>query len=115
MYDWTTWKLDSTSFSADANKKELNKIDPETQKLSVRLPSSEFDDLDLDRIDDLETLKERVADFYDISDIKNIISYDEMMQIKDKGVKRYYVIITPNDGDDALYRADVKKIIHTEH
>jgi len=108
-------KLDSTSFSADANKKELNKIDPETQKLSVRLPSSEFDDLDLDRIDDLETLKERVADFYDISDIKNIISYDEMMQIKDKGVKRYYVIITPNDGDDALYRADVKKIIHTEH
>lgn len=108
-------ELDSTSFSADANKRELSKINPENQKLSVRFPSSEFKDLDLDRIDDLETLKERVAEYYNIPNIDDILSYDEMMSTKDMGVKKYHVIITPNDGDDALYRSDVKRIIHTEH
>jgi hypothetical protein len=108
-------ELDSTSFSADANKRELSKINPENQKLSVRFPSSEFKDLDLDRIDDLEILKERVAEYYDIPNIDDILSYDDMMSTKDMGVKKYYVIITPNDGDDAVYRSDVKKIIHTEH
>jgi hypothetical protein len=107
--------LDSTSFSADANKRELSKINPENQKLSVRFPWDEFKDLDLNKIADLQTLKERVADYYDIPNIDDVISYDEMMTTKDMGVKKYYVIITPSDGDDALYRSDVKRIIHTEH
>jgi hypothetical protein len=108
-------ELDSTSFSADANKREFSKINPEIQKLSVRFPRSEFKDLDLDKIDDLMTLKERVAEYYDVPNIDDVISYDEMMSIKDTGVKKYYVIITPDDGDDAVHRSDVKRIIHTEH
>ena len=107
--------FDSTSFSADANKKELSKINPEKQKISDRLPYSQFRDLDLSRLDDFEILKERVAEYYGITNIDNILSYDEMMSTKDKGIPKYYVIITPDDGDDAVYRSDVKKIIHTEH
>lgn len=107
--------LDSTSFSSDANKKELDKIDPEKAKMSDRFPSSEFKDLDLNKLSDIQTLKERVAEYYDIPNIDDVLTYDEMMSTKDMGVKKYYVIITPSDGDDAVYRSDVKRIIHTEH
>ena len=77
-------KLDSTSFSADANKKELNKIDPETQKLSVRLPSSEFDDLDLDRIDDLEFIESEIIKNreYSISHREEILEYSKQFDWK---------------------------------
>ena len=108
-------ELDSTSFSTDANKRELSKVNLEKQKLSATFPASEFKDLDLDKIDDLQILKERVAEYYDIPNIDDVLSYDEMMATKDTGVKKYYVIITTSDGDDALYRNDVKKIIHTFH
>ena len=107
--------LDSTSFSSDANKRELGKIDPEKAKMSDRFPSSEFKDLDLNKLADIETLKERVAEYYNIPSVDDVLTYEEMMSTKDMGVKKYYVIITPSDGDDAVYRSDVKRIIHTEH
>lgn len=106
--------FDSTSFSADANKQQLSQVNPDEQKFSERFPYDQFKDLNLAKIDDFETLRERVAEYYD-ANLDNVISYEDMMSTKDLGVPKYLVIITPDDGDDALYRKDVKKIIHTEH
>lgn len=107
--------LDSTSFSDDANKKELSKIDQSKEKLSVTFPRSEFKDLDFGKLSDIEILKERVSEYYNIPNIEDVLTYDEMMSTKDMSVKKYYIIITPDDGDDAVYRKDVKRIIHTQH
>jgi hypothetical protein len=107
--------FDSTSFSSDANKQQLSQVNPDEQKFSERFPYDQFKDLDLSKISDFEILRERVAEYYDVPNIDDVISYDDMMSTKDLGIPKYYVIITPDDGDDAVYRKDVKKIIHTEH
>ena len=67
--------FDSTSFSADANKQQLSQVNPDEQKFSERFPYDQFKDLNLDKFDDFEILRERVAEYYD-ANIDSVISYD---------------------------------------
>jgi len=38
-----------------------------------------------------------------------------MMRTPEGPEPRWHVLVTPGDGDDALYRKDVKTILLTEH
>jgi hypothetical protein len=103
-----------TTFSAGANKKETGRVDFEKQKSSIIVPKELFKGLNLMKIDDEQTLKSRVADFYKF-DPETIITYDEMMSAPKTDVPKWNVIVTPNDGDDAGFRKDVKTILLTQH
>lgn len=102
------------TFSAGANKQQMAKIDLKKHKLSKIVPSQLFKDLDLMKIDDEEEFKKRVATKYQY-DLNDIITYDEMMATPKSEVKKWHVIVTPNDGDDAAFRKDVKTILLTQH
>jgi hypothetical protein len=102
------------TFSAGANKQQLAKIDLKKHKLSKIVPSGLFKDLDLMRVDDEQEFKKRVATKYQY-DLNHIITHDEMMAITKGEIKKWHVIVTPNDGDDAAFRKDVKTILLTQH
>lgn len=104
----------TTSFSSGANKQQASKIDQEKQKMSLYVPKDVFKGLDLMKISDIEELKNRVSDFFNL-DKKNVITYDELMRTPEGKSKKLHVIVTPNDGDDAAYRKDVKSILLTHH
>ena len=78
-------------------------------KLSKIVPSQLFKDLDLMKVDDEQEFKKRVSKHFNIP-FETILTYDEMMQIPDKGVPKYNALITSNDGDDAAERGDIKGI-----
>ena len=71
-------------------------------------------DFDLMRVDDEQEFKKRVATKYQY-DLNHIITYDEMMATPKTEIKKWHVIVTPNDGDDAAFRKDVKTILLTQH
>lgn len=102
------------TFSAGANKQQLAKIDLKKHKLSKIVPSQLFKDLDLMKVDDEQEFKKRVATKYQY-DLNHIITYDEMMTTPKSEIKKWHVIVTPNDGDDAAFRKDVKTILLTQH
>lgn len=102
------------TFSAGANKQQLAKIDLKKHKLSKIVPSGLFKDLDLMRVDDEQEFKKRVATKYQY-DLNHIITHDEMMATPKTEIKKWHVIVTPNDGDDAAFRKDVKTILLTQH
>lgn len=102
------------TFSAGANKQQLAKIDLKKHKLSKIVPSGLFKDLDLMKIDDEQEFKNRVATKYQY-DLNDIITYDEMMATPKSEIKKWHIIVTPNDGDDAAFRKDVKTILLTQH
>jgi len=103
-----------TTFSVGANKKEMDKIDVNKQKISTMVPKELFSDLDLMKISDEETLKSRVAKYFNINK-NNVITYDEMKGIPKTDKPKWSVIVTPNDGDDAAFRKDVKNVLLTLH
>ena len=103
-----------TAFSTDSNKKELKKVNQEKQKLSKTIPIKLFKDLDLMKIDDEKILKDRVAKYFNLNR-DEVITYDEMKEMPKGNVRKWSVIVTPNDGDDAGFRKDVKNILLTEH
>jgi hypothetical protein len=107
-------KFGVTSFSAGANKQQSSKIDPTKQKMSMIVPSELFKGLDLMKISDIGELKSRVADFFQINK-KDVITYDELMHTPEKKDKKLHVIVTPDDGDDAAKRRDVKTVLLTQH
>jgi len=102
------------TFSAGANKQQLAKIDLKKHKLSKIVPSVLFKGLDLMKIDDEQEFKNRIATEYQY-DLNDIITHDEMMAIPKGEIKKWHVIVTPNDGDDAAFRKDVKTILLTQH
>ena len=102
-----TSDIDAT-FSAGANK------GMEKQKTSLVVPKKLFADLNLIKLDDEQELKNRVSDFFGL-DKNDVITYDELMSTPKGDVKKWNVIVTPGDGDDAAFRPDVQKILLTQH
>jgi len=102
-----------TTFSSGANKKQSGKVE-KGQKSALVVPKELFKDLDFMRVDDENVLKARVAKFFNM-DPKEVISYDDLMSTPKDGKPKWNVIVTPNDGDDAAFRGDVKNILLTQH
>lgn len=107
-------KFGSVSFSAGAKKSEMSKIDPKKQKMSMIVPTELFKGLDLLKISDLTLLKSKVSEFFGLNK-KDVITYDELMMTSPSGKPKWHVIVTPDDGDDAATRNDVKTILLTQH
>jgi hypothetical protein len=59
-------------------------------------------------------LKKRVSDEYRIP-LDKIITYDELLSTIPAEEPKWHVIVTPNDGDNAAFRKDVKLIFLTQH
>jgi hypothetical protein len=102
-------KIKNTTFSTSANKRELKKVDMENQRLQFEVPRILAKGLDLDKYSDEQEFKKRVSKHFNIP-FETILTYDEMMQIPDKGMPKYNALITSNDGDDAAERGDIKGI-----
>ena len=107
-------ELPLARFSTGANKKQTDKIDFNTQNISQVIPKELFVDLNLNKITDIQTLKQRISTNFNIN-ISLILTYDEMMKTPVSKTKKYYVIVTPEDGDDAAMRPDVKNVMLTFH
>jgi hypothetical protein len=103
-----------TTFSKGANKRETVKIDPTKKKVSDVVAKELFKGLDLMKIDDEKVLKDRVAKHFNL-DPSNVITYDELMQTPKSDVPKWAVIVTPENGDDAAFRKDVKMVLLTQH
>lgn len=103
-----------TVFSSGANKRESGKIDVSKYENAVVVPKHIFKGLDFMKIDDEQELKDRIADSFGV-DEGLILTYDEMLYTPKEDYPKWYVIVTPNDGDDAAFRKDVKTIFLTEH
>lgn len=108
-------KIGSVAFSLGGSNKERSKIDTEKQKISAWVPTELFKGLDLAKISDKEILKKKVAEYFNLP-LKNIITYNELLRTPEKpNVMKWHVLVTPNDGDDAAARRDVKTILLTQH
>lgn len=103
-----------TTFSKGANKREAGKVDTQTHKFSDIVPKELFKDLDLQKVADEQELKTRVANHFKINP-KDVITYDEMMQTPKGDNPKWAVIVTPDNGDDAAFRKDVKAVLLTQH
>jgi hypothetical protein len=66
------------------------------------------------KVSDEAVLKQRVAKFFNIPQ-ELVITYDELKSTPKGDEQKWAVIVTPNDGDDAAFRPDVKKILLTQH
>lgn len=103
-----------TTFSSGANPRQTAGVDFETHKLSVVVPKELFSDLDLLKIADDRELKSRIAKKF-VLPVSDILTYGEMMSLPKGEKPKWHVIVTPEDGDDAAFRKDVKTILLTQH
>lgn len=103
-----------TTFSSDANKKESGKIDISKHKNAIIVPKEIFKDLNLMKIDDEIELKNRVSKKFNLNP-DNVITYDDMRFTKLSDKPKWHVLVTPDSGDDAAFRKDVKTILLTQH
>lgn len=103
-----------TTFSSGGNTKESGKIDQQSQKMSLIIPAELFKGLNLMKIDDEQKLKRNVSQHFKLPD-QDVITYDELMLKPKSEFAKWHVIVTPNDGDDAAFRKDVKTILLTQH
>ena len=103
----------ASTFSAGANKKQSKQVKSK-QKMSLVIPSKVFQGLDFMKTGDEAELKDRVATFFNFK-IEDVITYDELMTTPKQGDPKWHVIVTPNDGDDAAFRPDVKSVLLTQH
>jgi hypothetical protein len=106
-------EFDVTSFSVGGNKKELSKIDP-NQKISDIVGKNLFKGLNLDKLSDIEKLKELLSMKIGVNK-KYILTYDELMQTPVSKTPKWYTITMPSDGDDATRRKDVIRNFQTQH
>ena len=103
-----------TNFSSGGNKQQASKIDSTKQKMSLIVPTELFKGLDFMKLSDEKILKDRIAKHFNID--KNVLlTYDELMQTPPSKNKKWAVIVTPDDGDDAAMRKDVKAVLLTQH
>lgn len=103
----------NVTFSSGGLGREAQKVSPST-KNSKWVPKELFAGLDVKKLDDKQKLKGIVAKHFKF-DAQDILSYGEMMRVPDAGTPKWHIIVTPGDGDDALYRKDVKTILLTQH
>ena len=106
-------KLDTT-FSQGANKRQTGQMADKNHKQSVVVPKALFKDLNLLRTSDEAKLKQKISEFFNIPQ-NLIITYDELNQTPKGNDQKWAVIVTPNDGDDAAFRSDVKTVLLTQH
>ena len=106
-------ELDLT-FSAGANKREMLKVYTDNQKVALVIPKDVFKGLDLMKVADEQELKKRATKFFNLNP-NDVITYDEMMQTPTGEEAKLHVIVTPEDGDDAAFRPDVKSVLLTQH
>ena len=120
------------SFSVDANKKELNKVNLKGAKTSEIVPPNLFKDLFVaqDRNnfatdkkgklifkspDGMGVLKQRIADKFKV-DINTLLSHDEMMGTPEADKPTYNVIVQPKgETDISTQRADVLRTFFLQH
>lgn len=103
------------SFSRGAAPKEAEKVQVGGDiKQEITVPYRMFKDLDLDKISDMETMKDRVSAEYGL-ERERIISYHEMMAMSDSGERKWHVVVASGNGDDASYRKDVMTVLNIEH
>lgn len=103
-----------TTFSSGANPRQTAGVDFESHKLSVVVPKELFSDLDLMKVSDDKELKFRIAKKFTLP-VSDILTYGEMMSLPKGEAPKWHVIVTPEDGDDAAFRKDVKTILLTQH
>lgn len=103
-----------TTFSSGANMTQTGKVDFAKNKMSLVVPKEMFKDLDLMKISDEQTLKQRVAKKF-VLPIGDVLTYGEMMATPKGEFPKWHVLVTPGDGDDAAFRKDVKTILLTQH
>lgn len=106
--------FDATSFSVGANKRETSKIDLKKQKISDIVGVNLFKGLNLDRVDDMEKLKGLLSMKLGVNKAF-ILTYPELMKTPESKNRKWYVITTPSDGDDAARRNDVKSDLLLQH
>jgi hypothetical protein len=110
------------NFSGGAKPGEEKKIDFQKTKHSRVVPKDMFFDLiarkgnnlikdakgrmQFASQENLDKFKQKLAQQYKI-DPKSIITYDQMMMMKDSGEPKWNVIVMPGDGDDSANRKDV--------
>jgi len=103
----------NTTFSIGGKESNLSKVKKDEKKSEI-IPKELFKDLNLLKFSDEKELKKRVSDEYRIP-IDKIITYDELLSTTPAEEPKWHVIVTPNDGDDAAFRKDVKLIFLTQH
>jgi len=103
-----------TSFSSGANKQQSSKIDPKKQKMSLIVPTELFKGLDFMKVADETELKDRISKYFKLNR-STIITYEELMKTPESDKKKWNVIVTPEDGDDAAMRKDVSNVLLTQH
>lgn len=103
----------NVAYSSGGKRSEADKVGDEV-KTSKWIPKDMFAGLDLRKIADKQKLKGIVATKFGY-DVGDIITYGEMMRTSVGPSPRWHVIVTPEDGDDALHRSDVKTILLTQH
>lgn len=106
-------ELDAT-FSTGADKKQMSKINLEKYKNAQIIPSTLSKGLDLMKYSDEEEYKQRVVSHFNLKP-EMVITYDEMLEKPKGDFPKWYVIVSPGDGDDAAFRKDVKTILLTQH
>lgn len=84
------------------------------EKISLIIPKKLFKDLNFLKIDDEKELKIRVSKHFRLP-YNMILSYDQMKTMPEGEIPKWNIIVTPDDGDDAAFRKDVKRILLTEH
>jgi hypothetical protein len=101
------------AFSTGGLRREADKVKG-MSKASKWVPKELFAGLDVKKIDDKRKLKGIVAKHFGLAE-PDILTYGEMMRTPEGAEPKWHVLVTPGDGDDALYRKDVKTILLTEH
>ena len=66
------------------------------------------------KIDDEKKLKQNVTNYFKLNS-EDVLTYDELRLTPIQNYLRWHVIVTPNDGDDAAFRKDVKSILLVQH
>lgn len=108
-------RFNNRTFSLGAAPKEAERVKVGGDiKQEITVPFSVFKDLDPEKITDMETLKDRIAEKYNF-DRDSVISYLEMMAKADSGVRKWHVIVVSGNGDDASWRKDVVTVLNLEH
>ena len=103
----------ATKFSSGANKRQNDKVDKNADK-SIKLSPEISKDLNLMKVEDEQTLKQRVAKQFKL-DVNKLLTYDEIKSTRQSDDNVWNVIVTPNDGDDAAFRPDVKNVYLVHH
>lgn len=109
-------------FSKGASAVQEKQIDFENTMFADIVPREVFQDLfyskkkgaGLKKEEFIEVLKQRVSEYFKI-DKRTILTYKEIMKIKETTTPIYNVIVMGGDGDDAALRYDVKAVYLLAH